>query len=130
MTKKEKLTRETKTIRRHIEGDEALKAPEYELERLLQEVKSKQDTSTRSQDLFMDLYESMTCDYVINLTVASLFFSPVILGLTLSQYLKEVYELMEESDNDMLNKKKEEIRKTAALNKDKASDRAHIKRNN
>lgn len=29
-----------------FEGDEALKAPDYTLERLLQEVKSKQDTST------------------------------------------------------------------------------------
>ena len=31
---------------------------------------------------------------------------------TLSQYLKEVYELMEESANNVLNKKKEEIKKT------------------
>lgn len=57
-----------------FEGDEALKAPEYTLERLLQEVKSKQDTSTRSQDLFMDLYESMIRDYITKLTVASVFF--------------------------------------------------------
>lgn len=35
--------------------------------------------------------------------------------ITLSQYLKEVYELMEESANNVLNKKKEEIRKTAGL---------------
>jgi nucleotide-binding universal stress UspA family protein len=34
---------------------------------------------------------------------------------TLSQYLKEVYELMEESANDVLDKKKEEIKKTAGL---------------
>jgi nucleotide-binding universal stress UspA family protein len=35
--------------------------------------------------------------------------------ITLSQYLKEVYELMEESANDLLDKKKEEIKKTAGL---------------
>lgn len=62
-----------------------MKVPEYALERLLQEVKSKQDdTSTRSQDLFMDLYESMTCDYITKLTVASVFFSHAILGLLYS----------------------------------------------
>jgi hypothetical protein len=54
--------------------DEALKAPEYTLERLLQEVKSKQDISTRTQDLFMDVYESMIRDYITKLTVASVFF--------------------------------------------------------
>ncbi len=35
--------------------------------------------------------------------------------MTLSQYLKEVYELMEESANDVLEKKKEEIKKKASL---------------
>lgn len=35
--------------------------------------------------------------------------------ITLSQYLKEVYELMEESANDVLDKKKEETKKTAGL---------------
>ena len=35
--------------------------------------------------------------------------------ITLSQYLREVYELMEESANDVLDKKKEEIKKTAGL---------------
>jgi nucleotide-binding universal stress UspA family protein len=35
--------------------------------------------------------------------------------ITLSQYLKEVYELMEENANDVLDKKKEEIKKTAGL---------------
>ena len=35
--------------------------------------------------------------------------------ITLSQYLKEVYELMGESANDVLEKKKEEIKKTAGL---------------
>ena len=35
--------------------------------------------------------------------------------ITLSQYLKEVYELMKESANDVLDKKKEEIKKTAGL---------------
>jgi nucleotide-binding universal stress UspA family protein len=34
---------------------------------------------------------------------------------TVSQYLKEVYELMEESANDVLDKKKEDIKKTAGL---------------
>ena len=62
-----------------LEEDEALKATEYTLERLLQEVKSKQDTSTttpspHSQDLFMDLYESTVRDYISKLTVASVFF--------------------------------------------------------
>ncbi len=55
--------------------DEALKAPEYTLERLLQEAKSKQDTSTRAQDLFMDVYESIIRDYITKLAVASVFFS-------------------------------------------------------
>lgn len=57
-----------------FEGDEALKAPEYTLQRLLQEAKSKQDTSTTTQDLFMDVYESMMLDYITKLTVASVFF--------------------------------------------------------
>ena len=35
--------------------------------------------------------------------------------ITLSQYLKEVYELMEESANYVLDKKKEEIKRTAGL---------------
>jgi nucleotide-binding universal stress UspA family protein len=34
---------------------------------------------------------------------------------TISQYLKEVYELMEESANDILDKKKEDIKKTTGL---------------
>lgn len=55
--------------------DEALKAPEYTLERLLREAKSRQDSSaTRSQGSFMDLYESMIRDYISKLTVASVFF--------------------------------------------------------
>ncbi len=35
--------------------------------------------------------------------------------ITLSQYLKEVYELMEENANDVLDKKKEKIKKTVGL---------------
>jgi nucleotide-binding universal stress UspA family protein len=35
--------------------------------------------------------------------------------ITLSQYLKEVYEIMEVSANDVLNKKKEKIKKTMGL---------------
>jgi hypothetical protein len=53
---------------------EALKAPEYTLQRLLQEAKSKQDTSTTTQDLLMDVYESMIRDSITKLTVASVFF--------------------------------------------------------
>jgi nucleotide-binding universal stress UspA family protein len=34
---------------------------------------------------------------------------------TVSQYLKEVYELMEESANDVLDKKKQDIKKTTGL---------------
>ena len=34
---------------------------------------------------------------------------------TVSQYLKEIYELMEESANDVLDKKKEDIKKTTGL---------------
>jgi nucleotide-binding universal stress UspA family protein len=34
---------------------------------------------------------------------------------TVSHYLKEVYELMEESANDVLDKKKEDIKKTTGL---------------
>ena len=60
--------------------DEALKAPEYTLERLLQEAKSKQDTLTITQDLFMDVYESMIRDYITKLTVASIFFLMQSLG--------------------------------------------------
>ncbi len=58
-----------------LESDEALEAPEYTLERLLEEVKSKQDTSTtaRSEDSFIDLYGSMVRDYISKLTVASVF---------------------------------------------------------
>jgi hypothetical protein len=37
---------------------------------------------------------------------------------------------MEESANDVLDKKKEDIKKTAGLNQDKASDWARIKFNN
>lgn len=58
-----------------FEGDELFKASEYRLERLLQDVKSKQDTlTTQSQDLFMDLYGSIVRDYISKLTVASVFF--------------------------------------------------------
>lgn len=56
-----------------LKGDEASKAPESTLERLLQEVKSRQDSST-TQDLFMDFYESMVRDYIVKLTIASVFF--------------------------------------------------------
>ncbi len=35
--------------------------------------------------------------------------------ITISQYLKEVYELMEESANDVLDNKKEEVKKRAGL---------------
>lgn len=52
-TRRKSLLEKLKRYGVIFEGDEALKAPEYALERLLQEVKSKQDTSTRSQDLFM-----------------------------------------------------------------------------
>jgi len=34
---------------------------------------------------------------------------------TVSQYLKEIYELMEQSANDVLDKKKEDIKKTTGL---------------
>ena len=83
-TKKGLLLKELEQYGVIFEGDEALKAPEPTLDRLLQEVKSKQDTSTRSQDLFMDLYESMICDYITKLRVASVFFSRAIFGLPYS----------------------------------------------
>jgi hypothetical protein len=90
-TKKGLLLKELERYGVIFEGDEALKAPEPTLDRLLQEVKSKQDTSTRSQDLFMDLYESMICDYITKLRVASVFFlvqslgCPILAALLLSQ---------------------------------------------
>lgn len=55
--------------------DEALKASEHKLEKLLQDVKSnQQDTSTLSQISFVDLYESMISDYIHKLTIATVFF--------------------------------------------------------
>ncbi len=57
-----------------LKVDEELEVPEDTLERLLQEVKSNQDTSNRSQNWFMNLYESMILDYITKLTVASVFF--------------------------------------------------------
>lgn len=74
-TKKGLLLQELKRYGIILERDEALKASEHALERLLQEVKSKQDNSTaQSQRLFMDSYESMLCDYITKLTVATVFF--------------------------------------------------------
>src|SRR5215211_5610499 len=67
-----------------LKVDEELEVPEDTLERLLQEVKSNQDTSNRSQNWFMNLYESMILDYITKLTVASVFFSHAILGLLYS----------------------------------------------
>lgn len=55
--------------------DEALKASEHKLEKLLQDVKSNQQgTSTISKNLFVDLYESMICGYINRLTLATVFF--------------------------------------------------------
>jgi hypothetical protein len=55
-------------------ADEALEVPVNTLERLLQEVKSKHNTtSNRSQNWFMNLYESMILDYITKLNVASVF---------------------------------------------------------
>ncbi len=73
-SKKTLLLEELKRYGVIFNVDEALKAPEYALERLLQEARSKQDISTRTQDLFMDVYESMIRDYITKFTVASVFF--------------------------------------------------------
>jgi len=52
-----------------------LKIPENTLERpLQQEVKHTYETSKKSENWFMDLYESITTDYFAKLTVASVFF--------------------------------------------------------
>src|SRR5215218_3139837 len=45
---------------------------------------------------------------------------------TVSQYLKEVYELMEESANDVLDKKKEDIKKTPGFKIGKNLMMGHI----
>lgn len=79
-SKKKLLLEELKRYGVIFNVDEALKAPEYTLQRLLQEAKSKQDTSTTTQDLLMDVYESMIRDSITKLTVASVFFSRAILG--------------------------------------------------
>jgi hypothetical protein len=72
---KEPLSEELKRYGVPLKEDEILKASEHELERMLQDVKSKQqDTSTVSQNSFVDLYESMICDYINKLTVATVFF--------------------------------------------------------
>lgn len=73
-SKKKLLLEELKRYGVIFNVDEALKAPEYTLQRLLQEAKSKQDISTTTQDLFMDVCESMMLDYITKLTVASVFF--------------------------------------------------------
>ena len=73
-SKKRLLSEELKRYGVIFNVDEALKAPEYTLQRLLQEAKSKQHTSSTTQDLFMDVYESMMRDYITKLTVASVFF--------------------------------------------------------
>lgn len=75
-TRKGLVLRELKGYGVKFEEDEALKAPEHTLERLLQEVKSKQDntSTTQSEHLFMDSYESILCDYITKLTVATVFF--------------------------------------------------------
>ena len=58
-----------------FKNDEAMKASEHKLERMLQDVKSnQQDTSTLSQISFVDLYESMISDYIHKLTIATVFF--------------------------------------------------------
>lgn len=73
-SKKKLLLEELKRYGVIFNVDEALKAPEYTLQRLLQEAKSKQHTSTTTQDLLMDVYESMIRDSITKLTVASVFF--------------------------------------------------------
>jgi hypothetical protein len=72
---KEPLSEELKRYGVPLKEDEILKASEHELERMLQDVKSKQqDTSTVSQNSFVDLYESKICDYINKLTVVTVFF--------------------------------------------------------
>ena len=73
-SKKKLLLEELKRYGVIFNVDEALKGPEYTLQRLLQEAKSKQGTSTTTQDLLMDVYESMIRDSITKLTVASVFF--------------------------------------------------------
>ena len=76
------LSEELKRYGVPLKEDEVMKVYEHELERILQDVKSKQqDTLTISQNAFVDLYESMLSDYINKLTVATIFFSHAILGL-------------------------------------------------
>lgn len=58
-----------------LKENEAFKASEHELERLLQDIKSKQqNTATTSQNLFVNFYESMISDFINKLTLATVFF--------------------------------------------------------
>jgi hypothetical protein len=60
-----------------LKENEALKTSEHKLEKLLQDLKSKQqeeDTSIISQNPFVDLYDSMISNYIHILTVATVFF--------------------------------------------------------
>ena len=55
--RKGSLLEELKRVGVLFKGDEVLKASEHELERLLQDMKSKQqDNATTSQNLFVDFY--------------------------------------------------------------------------
>ena len=58
-----------------LKEEEVLKVSEHKLESMLQDVKSKQQhASTRSQNLFVDFYESTICDYINKLTLTTVFF--------------------------------------------------------
>ena len=87
-SKKKLLLEELKRYGVIFNVDEALKAPEYTLQRLLQEAKSKQHTSTTTQDLFMDVYESMITRLYYQVNCCQVyFFSRAILGLPYSRRL-------------------------------------------
>lgn len=73
--RKKQVRAELKPYRAIFKVDEALKIPENTLERLLlQEVRGTYETSEKSENLFMDLHESMTADYFAKLTAATVFF--------------------------------------------------------
>ena len=69
------LLEELKRLGVLLNEDEAFKASEHELERLLQDMKSKQqNTATTSQNLFVDFYESVISGFINKLTLATVFF--------------------------------------------------------
>jgi hypothetical protein len=58
-----------------FKAEQALEVPKDALERQLQEAKNEQTTSNRPRNWFIDVYESITLDYIDKLTTATAFFT-------------------------------------------------------